>query len=169
MTRASSSSPAPRRDEGAQGRGCHGPFGTPVAQLRGRFRALCLLSDTLAGSAPSPATGTERTLSSEPRALQPHGAAERALSVPTRVCKSEVENSRRAQPPPSSPAPPQPWLGVVGGSSPGLAGGEAGSRAATAAPPPPSSPPPSPGLHAAFLCFESASSAQRLFPPAGMH
>lgn len=81
VTRASSSSPAPRRDEGAQGRGCHGQLGTPVAQLRGRFRALCWFADTLAGSVPSPATGTERTLSSEePRALPPHGAAERALS-----------------------------------------------------------------------------------------
>lgn len=90
------------------------PLRTPVAQLRGRFRALCAFSDTLAGSAPSPATRTERTLGSEPRALQPHGAAERALSFPTRVCKSEVENSRRAQPPPFSQAPPQPWLGVEG-------------------------------------------------------
>lgn len=66
VTRASSSSPAPRRDEGAQGRGCHGPLGTPGAQLRGRFRALSLFSDTSPGSAPSPATRTQRTLSSEP-------------------------------------------------------------------------------------------------------
>lgn len=117
-TRAGSSSPASGWEEGAQGRGGCGPLGTPVSQLRGRFRALCAFSDTLAGSPPSPATGTERTWGSELRAVQRGGAAERALSFPTGVCKSELENSRRAQPPPSSPAPPQPRLGV-GGVPPG--------------------------------------------------
>lgn len=39
-----------------------------------------------------------------------------------------------------------------------------GSQAASDTPPLPPSPPSSLGLHAAFLCFESASFAQRLFP-----
>lgn len=106
-----------RGAESALGRGGRGQLGTRVAQLKGRFRALCAFWNTLVGSAPRAAAGTQRTRESGMGALQPRGAAEPVLSFPTRVCKSELENSRRAQPPPSSPAP-QSWPGWGWGEFP---------------------------------------------------
>lgn len=149
-----------RRAEGALGRGGRGER---VAQLRGRFRELCAFWDTLAGSAPDRPPGQSgpghRGLVHCSHAGQRN---ERSPSLPGSAkvnWKTAAERSLLPLPQRRSPG----W-GGGGGSSPGLTLGEAGSRAASAAPPPPSSPPPSPRFHAAFLCFESASSAQRLFP-----
>lgn len=102
-----------RGAEEARGRGGSGQLETRVAQLRDRFRALCAFPDTLAGSV----SETERTRGSGLNAPQPRGAAELVLFFSALVCKSELENSRLTQPPPSSPAP-QLGLGV-GGAPPG--------------------------------------------------
>lgn len=141
--------------------GARGWLRTRVQRLRSSFGALCVSGHSV-GSTSLPVTGPERTRGSGLGELRLRGAAAPLPHLGRR--KVKWKTVAELSPPPPSPVP-QPWP-TVGGSSLGRVGRKAGGLGCAS---PAFLSAASPGLHAAFLCFESASSAQRLFPagPAG--
>lgn len=121
MTRAGSSSPAPRQRAGRlprpRGSGtarAERPWPAPDAcrAAAGQVQSALRVCGHFGCLGPGPAAGRERTRGSGLSALQPRGAAVQTLVSLTRVCKSELENSLRAQPPSSLSLPPQSQVGV---------------------------------------------------------
>lgn len=138
------------------GAGWRGWLWTRVWRLRDSIRALCV-SRRSVGSAPWPVTGPERTRGSGLGARQLRGAAAPLPDLGRR--KVKWKTVAELSPPPFAPSAAARAEG--GGSSLRRVGRKAGGLGRAS---PAFLSAASPGLHAAFLCFESASSAQRLFP-----
>lgn len=148
-----------RRTERVRGRGGagrRGRLGTRVQRLRGSIRALRVSGRSI-DSAPWRVTGPERTRCSGLGALQLRGAAAPLPHLGRR--KVKWKTVAELSPPPFPPCAAATAEG--GGSSLRRVGRKAGGLGRAS---PAFLSAASPGLHAAFLCFESASSAQRLFP-----